>query len=43
MATIPLYQKPKFIAWRNTFAGIGDNLSSQARSGTRALWAQKAA
>ncbi len=25
MATIPLYQKPTFIAWRNTFANIGDN------------------
>ena len=25
MATIPLYQKPTFIAWRNTFANISDN------------------
>ena len=25
MATIPLYQKPTFIAWRNTFANIADN------------------
>ncbi len=29
MATIPLYQKPTFIAWRNTFAGIGDNASQR--------------
>ena len=28
MVTIPLYQKPTFIAWRSTFGGIADNASS---------------
>ncbi len=44
MATIPLYQKPTFIAWRNTFANIHDNATSRRplleRRGT---WGQKAA
>jgi peptide/nickel transport system substrate-binding protein len=30
MATIPLYQKPTFLASRATFAGIKDNASSQS-------------
>ena len=29
MATIPLYTKPTFIAWRNTFAGIRDNATNE--------------
>ena len=29
MVTIPLYQKPTFIAWRSTFGGISDNASNQ--------------
>jgi peptide/nickel transport system substrate-binding protein len=37
MATIPLYQKPTFIAYRNTFANIADNATPRAPSGTRTL------
>ena len=40
MATIPLYQKPTFIAWRNTFAGIGDNSTQDGPSGTPTLGAE---
>jgi peptide/nickel transport system substrate-binding protein len=29
LVTIPLYQKPTFIAWRGTFGGISDNASQQ--------------
>jgi peptide/nickel transport system substrate-binding protein len=43
MATLPLYQKPQLIGWRNTFTGIGDNLSSQGPFWNAGLWAQKAA
>jgi glutathione transport system substrate-binding protein len=43
MPTLPLYQKPQLIAWRNTFTGIGDNLSSQGPFWNAGLWAQKAA
>jgi peptide/nickel transport system substrate-binding protein len=43
MATVPLYQKPQLIGWRNTFTGIGDNLSSQGPFWNAGLWAQKAA
>jgi peptide/nickel transport system substrate-binding protein len=28
MVTIPLYQKPTYVAYRNTFANIHDNASS---------------
>ena len=43
MATFPLYQKPTFIAWRNTFVGIGDNTTSQGPFWNASVWAQKAA
>jgi peptide/nickel transport system substrate-binding protein len=43
MATLPLYQKPQLIGWRNTFTGIGDNLSSQGPFWNAGTWAQKAA
>jgi glutathione transport system substrate-binding protein len=43
MATLPLYQKPQLIGWRNTFTGIGDNLSSQGPFWNAGVWAQKAA
>jgi peptide/nickel transport system substrate-binding protein len=43
MPTLPLYQKPQLIGWRNTFTGIGDNLSSQGPFWNAGLWAQKAA
>jgi len=43
MATLPLYQKPTFIAWRNTFVGIGDNTTSQGPFWNASVWAQKAA
>jgi hypothetical protein len=41
MPTLPLYQKPQLIAWRNTFSGIGDNLSSQGPFWNAGIWAQK--
>ena len=40
---LPLYQKPQLIGWRNTFTGIGDNLSSQGPFWNAGTWAQKAA
>jgi peptide/nickel transport system substrate-binding protein len=43
MVTIPLYQKPTFIAWRNTFAGIGDNSTQDGPFWNANLWGQKAA
>jgi peptide/nickel transport system substrate-binding protein len=43
MATLPLYQKPQLIGWRNTYTGIGDNLSSQGPFWNAGTWAQKAA
>jgi peptide/nickel transport system substrate-binding protein len=43
MATVPLYQKPQLIGWRNTYTGIGDNLSSQGPFWNAGVWAQKAA
>jgi peptide/nickel transport system substrate-binding protein len=43
MATIPLYQKPTYIAYRNTFTGIGDNASAQGPFWNANTWAAKAA
>jgi peptide/nickel transport system substrate-binding protein len=43
MATLPLYQKPQLLAYRNTFTGIGENLSSQGPFWNAGTWAQKAA
>jgi peptide/nickel transport system substrate-binding protein len=42
MATIPLYQKPTFIAYRNTFANIRDNSTSEGPFFASSAWAQKA-
>jgi peptide/nickel transport system substrate-binding protein len=43
MVTIPLYQKPTFIAWRNTFANIGDNSTQDGPFWNANLWGQKTA
>jgi peptide/nickel transport system substrate-binding protein len=43
MVTIPLYQKPTFIAWRNTFGGIGDNSTQDGPFWNANLWGQKTA
>jgi peptide/nickel transport system substrate-binding protein len=43
MATLPLYQKPQLLAYRNTYTGIGENLSSQGPFWNAGIWAQKAA
>ena len=43
MATIPLYQKPTFIAWRNTFANIPDNATQEGPFWNANIWGQKAA
>jgi peptide/nickel transport system substrate-binding protein len=43
MVTIPLYNKPTFIAWRNTFAGIRDNATSEGPFYAANTWGQKAA
>ena len=34
MATIPLYNKPTFIAWRSSFGNIYDNTTHEGPSGT---------
>jgi peptide/nickel transport system substrate-binding protein len=43
MATIPLYNKPTFIAYRNTFAGIHDNATNEGPFYAANTWGQKAA
>jgi peptide/nickel transport system substrate-binding protein len=43
MATIPLYTKPTFIAWRNTFVNIHDNATSEGPFNAAVTWGQKAA
>jgi peptide/nickel transport system substrate-binding protein len=43
MATIPLYQKATYIAYRNTYSGISDNASSQSPFWNANTWAAKAA
>jgi peptide/nickel transport system substrate-binding protein len=43
MATLPLYQKPQLLAYRNTYTGIGENLSNQGPFWNAGIWAQKAA
>ena len=43
MATIPLYTKPTFIAYRNTFAGIKDNSTLEGPFFNANPWGQKAA
>jgi peptide/nickel transport system substrate-binding protein len=43
MATIPLYQKPTFIAWRNTFGNISDNSTQDGPFWNANVWGQKTA
>ena len=43
MATIPLYTKPTFIAYRNTFANIQDNSTLEGPFFNANTWGQKAA
>jgi peptide/nickel transport system substrate-binding protein len=43
MATIPLYTKPTFIAYRNTFANIHDNATSEGPFNAAVTWGQKTA
>ena len=43
MMSIPLYQKPTYIAWRNTFVNIGDNSTQDGPFWNANLWGQKTA
>jgi peptide/nickel transport system substrate-binding protein len=43
MATIPLYTKPTFIAYRNTFANIQDNSTLEGPFFNANVWGSKAA
>jgi peptide/nickel transport system substrate-binding protein len=43
MATLPLYQKPNFLAYRNTFVGIDENASDTGPFWNAGTWAAKAA
>jgi len=43
MMSIPLYQKPTFIAWRNTFGNIADNSTQDGPFWNANLWGQKTA
>ena len=43
LPTIPLYQKPTYIAWRNTFVNIGDNSTQDGPFWNANLWGQKTA
>jgi peptide/nickel transport system substrate-binding protein len=43
MVTIPLYQKPTFIAWRNTFGNISDNSTQDGPFWNANIWGQKTA
>jgi peptide/nickel transport system substrate-binding protein len=43
MVTIPLYNKPTFIAWRNTFANIRDNPTSEGPFFAAYAWGAKTA
>jgi peptide/nickel transport system substrate-binding protein len=42
MATIPLYNKPTFLAVRNTFVNVSDNSTQDGPFWNSNLWAQKA-
>jgi peptide/nickel transport system substrate-binding protein len=42
MATIPLYNKPTFLAIRNTFANVKDNATQDGPFWNSQTWAQKA-
>jgi peptide/nickel transport system substrate-binding protein len=43
MVSIPLYNKPTFIAWRNTFANIRDNATAEGPFYAANTWGQKTA
>jgi peptide/nickel transport system substrate-binding protein len=43
MATIPLYTKPTFIAYRNTFANIQDNSTLEGPFFNANTWGSKTA
>ena len=43
MATIPLYNKPTFIAWRSSFANIRDNATNEGPFFDTSAWGRKAA
>ena len=43
LATIPLYTKPTFIAYRNTFANVRDNSTSEGPFFAANTWGQKTA
>jgi peptide/nickel transport system substrate-binding protein len=43
MATIPLYNKPTFLAFRNTFVNVSDNATQDGPFWNSSTWAQKAA
>jgi peptide/nickel transport system substrate-binding protein len=43
LPTIPLYQKPTFLAYDTGFAGVGDNTSEQGPFWNANTWGQKAA
>jgi peptide/nickel transport system substrate-binding protein len=42
MVTIPLYTKPTFLAWRNTYTNITDVATNEGPFVQEPLWAQKA-
>ncbi|HYS35020.1 MAG TPA: ABC transporter family substrate-binding protein [Pseudonocardiaceae bacterium] len=42
MATIPLYNKPTFLAFRNTFVNVSDNATQDGPFWNSNTWAQKA-
>jgi peptide/nickel transport system substrate-binding protein len=42
MATIPLYNKPTFLAIRNSFANVKDNATQDGPFWNSSTWAQKA-
>jgi peptide/nickel transport system substrate-binding protein len=42
MATIPLYNKPTFLAVRNTFVNVSDNATQDGPFWNSSTWAQKA-
>ena len=43
MATIPLYTKPTFLAYRNTFANIRDNATNEGPFFETSAWGRKSA
>jgi peptide/nickel transport system substrate-binding protein len=43
MVTIPLYNKPTFIAWRSSFANIRDNATNEGPFYAANIWGAKTA